>query len=122
MAEVVTWREVLDCFSDRTSPIATIDRLANGWANRFKIPHPRLIGIAPVQRETWTAEEVGAHLDRIAVIEPRIITDQLPRRHSGPLVIVDFGQGRVGQIDGRRRANVWRHEPGSYEVLRICVS
>lgn len=121
MAQTVGWPDVLACFADRSSPIATIDRLVNGWADRFRLPHPRLAGIAPVQRETWTAEQVGAHLDRLAQIEPRMITDQQPRRLSGPLVIVDFGHGRIGQIDGRRRANVWRHTPGAYEVLRICA-
>lgn len=121
MAEAVAWTEVLACFSDRRHPVSVIDRLVNEWADRFGLPHPRLAGIAPVSRETWTAEQVGAHLDRLAVIEPRLITNQLPRRLTGPLVIVDFGQGRVGQIDGRRRANVWRNTPGEYGVLRICT-
>lgn len=122
MAKAVSWRDVLACFADRTNPVATIDRLANGWADRFGISHPRLIGMAEVKRETWSAEQIGAHLEALARIEPRMITNQQPRRLSGPLVIVDFGEGRVGQIDGRRRANVWRHTPGNYEVLRICAS
>src|SRR5690606_11785199 len=111
----------LACFADRSNPASTIDRLVTEWAARFGLPHPRLIGIAPVERETWSAEQVGAHIDALARIEPRLITNQQPRRLSGPLVIIDFGQGRVGQIDGRRRANVWRHKPGNYEVLRICA-
>lgn len=117
----MSWRDVIACFADRTDPVATIDRLANEWADRFGLPHPQFDGNTPVARETWDAEQIGEHLDALARIEPRLITNQQPRRLGGPLVIVDFGGGRIGQIDGRRRANVWRHTPGTYEVLRICA-
>lgn len=119
MAETVAWAEVERCFADRHNPLAVIRRLSDEWADRFDLPQGILV--KRVERETWSAEQVGRHLDCLAQIEPRLITDQQPRRLDGPLVLIDFGKGRVGQIDGRRRANVWRHQPGRYEVLRICV-
>ena len=117
-----SWASVLICFADRTDPMAVIRRLSNEWADRYGVDWPQFGHQIPVKRETWTHDRVGRHLDALALLVPELITDLEPRRMTGPLVLIDFGKGRVGQIDGRRRANRWRHLPGDYEVLRICAS
>lgn len=117
----MTFADVLRCFSDRRDAFATVVRLTDEWADRYRVARPVMGPDVPVLHTVWSAREVGEHLDRLAQLEPRLITGEPPRRLSGPLVLVDFGRGRIGQIDGRRRANVWRHVPGQYEVLRLCA-
>ena len=121
MAEVVTWDDVLACFADRSDPAGTVNRLTAEWAGRYGATGRKIGPESRVTRSVWTAEQVGSHLDRLAKIVPALITDTPPRRLTGPLVLVDFGTGKIGQIDGRRRANVWRNMPGEYEVLTICA-
>lgn len=116
-----TYAEVLRCFADRRNPQAVIDRLTAEWAQRYGAGGKVGPG-CDVWRERWTHEQVGQHLDQLAEMVPALITEQPPRRLDGPLVLVYFGYGRIGQIDGRRRANVWRHMPGEYEVLIVCAS
>ncbi|WP_420465618.1 hypothetical protein [Panacagrimonas sp.] len=116
----MSFADVLRCFADRRDGFATVVRLTDEWADRYSVPRPVFGPDTPVRQEIWSAEQVGAHLDRLARIEPRMITDESPRRLYGPLVLVDFRHGRIGQIDGRRRANVWRHQPGQYGVLILC--
>jgi len=119
MAEAVTWREVLDCFADRAEPEAVIHRLTAEWAYRYRVPYRPIGPHCRMRLDQWTHNEIGVHLDRLAKMVPALITAAQPRRFSGPLVLVDFGQGRIGQIDGRRRANWWRHVPGMYDVLIV---
>lgn len=121
MAQAVTWDSVLACFADRKAPEAVIHRLASEWARRYGIKYQPIGRQSPVTAEYWPGRAVGEHLDTLARIVPEMITDQKPRRMGGPLVLVDFGQGRIGQIDGRRRANVWRDMPGMHEVLIVCA-
>lgn len=117
-----TYAHVIECFTDRTHPQSVIERLVHEWAMRNNVVgYPTPCASMPVRHETWTHEQVGEHLDRLALLQPLLITDDKPRRMDGPLVLVDFGRGRIGQIDGRRRANIWRNTPGSYEVLTLCA-
>lgn len=113
---------MMACFSDRVNPPQVIARLIAEWADRLAVPKPPQQWTSTVHLEHWTHVEVGEHLDRLAILQPRIITTERPRRYTGPLVVIDFGGGRIGQIDGRRRANYWRNIVGSYPVLVICVS
>jgi hypothetical protein len=115
------WPEVVRCFADRRNPVYEIQRLSNHWCERYRIHSPTLGSHCEVVREHWDNHKLGAHLDEMARWAPNIITSMKPRRLKGPIVIVDYGKGRVGQLDGRRRANVWRHIQGTYEVLRICA-
>lgn len=116
----VDWSDVLDCFADRHNPQSVIERLTNEWADRYGLPHPIVGRSSNVHLERWSHIGLGIHLDTIAKIQPLMITDQKPRWLSGRIVVVDFGDA-YGQIDGRRRANVWRHVPGTYEILVICA-
>lgn len=115
----MTWLAVLEAFADRGDPEAVIHRLAGEWADRFRLQYCPIGPHCRIRQESWSSVEVGWHLDRLAKIVPAMLTAQMPRRFDGALVVVDFGQGRVGQIDGRRRANFWRHMPGNYDVLVV---
>lgn len=119
MAEAVTWLAVLEAFADRGDPEAVIHRLAGEWADRFGLLYRPIGSRCRIQQVSWSHIEVGEHLDRLAKIVPEMLTTQMPRRFDGALVVVDFGKGRIGQIDGRRRANFWRHMPGQYNVLVV---
>ena len=117
------WSDVIACFSDRRNPLATIHRLSDEWAQHHDIAprRPRYDENTMVQREWWSNERIDEHLTDLAQIVPALITELKPRWLLGAIVIIDFGAGKIGQIDGRRRANLWRHEKGIYEVLRICA-
>lgn len=115
----MTWAAVLEAFADRGDPQAVIHRLSAEWAERYGVPYQPIGPRNRIRREVWDHHRVGAHLDRLAARVPAMLTTQLPRRFGGALVVVDFGQGRVGQIDGRRRANFWRHVPGQYDVIIV---
>lgn len=119
MAKAVSWADVVQCFADRSDPEDVIHRLAAEWAGRYGLPYSPLGPRCKIRRDQWTHHEVGAHLDRLAQMVPALITTTRPRRFGGALVLVDFGRGRIGQIDGRRRANWWRHVPGMYDVLIV---
>lgn len=114
------YSDVLECFADVSHPQREIDTLTREWADRYKLPRPQLNKHSPVHLEHWTHTRLGEHLDRLAVYEPRMITPLKPRRLSGRIVVLDFGTV-YGQIDGRRRANTWRHIKGLYEVLIVGV-
>lgn len=120
MAEAVTWTNVLACFADRGDPVGVIHRLAGEWAARYGIAYTPLGPGSAVRQEEWTDAQIDAHLSCMGALVPALVTSvPPPRRWDGPLVLIDFGAGRVGQIDGRRRANVWRHTPGWYAVLIV---
>ena len=119
--ETANWPDVLACFADRSNPLSVIQRLGDEWAERHQLGSPSFGPHMPVLREWWPGERIDEHLKDLAVMVPALITDLKPRRLSGALVIVDFGGQRIGQIDGRRRANVWRHMNDVFEVLRICA-
>lgn len=113
------WNEVMYQFRDRADPIGVIHRLSEEWAVRFGLEYEPVGPHSHITKEKWGHEQVREHLERISRVEPRMRTDLRPRRLDGAIVLLDFGQGRVGQIDGRRRANVWKDRPGQYDILRI---
>lgn len=113
--------DLIACFADRSDPWSVIRRLTAEWAGYYGLPAPDVGPGTPVRRETWTGAQVREHLHRLAVIQPRLLTSDPPRWPNGPLVLIDFGEGRIGQLDGRRRANVWQHGNGKHEVLILCA-
>ena len=113
---------VLACFGDRGNPWGVIRRLATEWAGYYGLPAPMIGPHTQVRAEVWNGPQVRDHLHRLARLQPRLLTTDRPRRLDGPLVLIDFGQGRIGQLDGRRRANVWQHGHGEHEVLILCAS
>lgn len=52
-------------------------------------------------------------------IENEIVTEEEPRLNSGALIVLRMQDGRRALLDGRRRANKWMKQPGSYPVLVI---
>ena len=94
-----------------------INRLASHWAPRLKEPIPQITTATPVTHEQWTHEQVGKHLDRMAKLCPAMIVRNPPKMDGGAIVLFRLPSGKIGQLDGRHRANLWRNCPGVYDVL-----
>lgn len=119
MAERATWEEVLRPFSfaPRETAEQLMQRLTNEWCPILGVEPPALGPATPVRRERWSHRRVGRHIDAMARLQPKMRVTKPPRFDHGALVLVEFAPGVIGQIDGRHRANLWRHRPGQYEVL-----
>lgn len=100
---------------------------ARRWAERYGL-EPGRINSGRLRLEAWSAQQLAAALDEMAKVEPRMTVDMvggvnkstLPPRVDGlPAVVVDFGDGRLGMIDGKHRSNRWKMRPGEYAVLVI---
>ena len=116
-----SWREV-EAVIDEADAV----RNANGWADRFKRAPSNWPGCV-VTLEAWMQDEIGELMDAMARIEPRMTVDMVgglnnatlpPRLDGMPLALVRFGD-RFGMIDGKHRANRWRHVHGRYAALVI---
>lgn len=94
-------------------------RLASRWTAHF--------GVTPVDwgkitAEYWTHERLAKLIADMATsgmvggVKNEILTDEPPRHNSGSLRVVR-SCGRDALIDGRRRANIWMKQPGTYPVL-----
>ena len=125
MSEVLrmaSWQEVVALFPKERDAI----RNAEGWADRYDIEPTHFPGCR-VTLEAWTHDEIDAAMDAMSAIEPRMSVDMadgvnnatLPPRIDGlPLVMVKL-RNWLGMIDGKHRANKWRHIPGKYAVLVV---
>jgi hypothetical protein len=113
------WYDVRGCFSfsAKETPLQLINRLAQHWGPRLGTTIPEITPQTPVRRERWTHEQIGAHLDRMAALTPKMLVTKPPRVDGGPIVIFELPDGKVGQLDGRHRCNLWRNRPGLYDVL-----
>jgi hypothetical protein len=87
------------------------------WAERYGKPDEDYQRCR-VKLESWCHATLGAHLARMAEIEPRMLTDELPRCHGLPITVVRWDE-RIGMIDGKHRANYALQHPGLYAVLVI---
>lgn len=116
------WREVCALFKKESEPLRNI----RGWADRYGVPMPDVTKCR-VTLESWTNVEIERCMTAMSEIEPRMTVDicgntnnaTLPPRLEGlPLAVIRFGD-RVGMIDGKHRANKWKHLLGNYAVLVI---
>ena len=105
--------------------VAAIQRLTRVWIkNHGLLPFDVYTG--KIVKETWSADQIGELVDEMAGIPHKsglrnsMRTDEPPRFVEFPLVVVR-SQDKEFFIDGRRRANVWRHRNGRYPVLIIEV-
>ena len=112
------WHDVGECFRYHRgeTPLQAANRLAQHWPPRLKVAVPEITAETPVRRERWTHEQVGQHLDRMVGLCGAMAVDRPPRHDGGALVLFEVA-GKVGQLDGRHRANLWRKRPGLYDVL-----
>lgn len=117
-----SWREVIALFPSEADAIRNID----GWAARYGCPPPAR-GRFRVTLEAWSHLDIDRLMSDMSEYEPRVTVGivggvnnaQIPPRVDGlPIVIIQFG-GRFGMIDGKHRANRWKHAPGHYAVLVI---
>lgn len=112
-------------FSRKEAPLELINRLAQHWAARLSQKIPRIGESTPVRAERWSHVQVGEHIDRMAAICPEMLVSSPPRHDVGALVLFELADGSIGQLDGRHRANLWRHCSGEYDVLILelkCAS
>lgn len=111
-----SWSEVVSLFHAHGDE-RQARRNANGWAERYGVPH-RDYSALPVTLQAWRHDKIGAVLDDMATVEPRMIVTELPRCYGLPAAVIRFGD-RYGMIDGKHRANQWRKWPGMYAVLVV---
>lgn len=113
------WADVLKQFEFHGySPEHEVHRLASEWFGDID-----LTGCA-VRAEYWTSDDLFSVIERMAADhddgvaeESRYITDLEPRFTSGSVTLLR--NGRTVVLDGRRRINQWRGNPGLYPVLMI---
>ena len=108
------WADITTAFMDRKK--GTLDTLAEHWSARIGVDKPALKKGVPLTVEWWTHEQLGTYIDEIAKTDPAMVVTRKPRRTDTPLVTFKR-QGRYGMVDGRCRANLWRHKPGVYPVI-----
>ena len=108
------WADVEAAFKDRNAK--TFDLLAAHWAARIGVEKPDLKQGVPLTVEWWSHEKLGDYIDMIAKTDPAMIAKRLPRREDGPLIAFKR-DGKYALMDGRHRANVWRHKPGVYPII-----
>jgi 2-polyprenyl-3-methyl-5-hydroxy-6-metoxy-1,4-benzoquinol methylase len=112
------WDDVVAQFSHDHGEDAwdNLKRLADKHAAFFGLP-PNPMGVfVTVRAEYWSGEKLGACVDALA--GHRFITDVRPRRTDMPITAIER-DGVTLIIDGRKRANLWRNEPGPHPVLVI---
>lgn len=116
-----SWREV-------TAVIDECDAVknANGWADRYGVLPVNYPGCR-VTLESWERSDIDALMIDLAGVEPRMVKDVVrgvnnatvpPRLNGLPLVLIKFGDV-YGMLDGKHRANKWRHAEGRYAALVI---
>jgi hypothetical protein len=91
-----------------------IQRLADKHAAFFGLTPKPVDGL--VRAEYWSGEKLGVCVDALA--GHRFITDEKPRRADMPITAIER-DGVTLIIDGRKRANLWRNDPGPHPVLVI---
>lgn len=119
-----TWAEV-ECLFEGCGGEDQAVRNLLGWAKRYAVPDWN--GECRLVLESWSASELGAVMEEMAKVEPRVTVDMvagvnnatLPPRLDGlPAVFVKFGD-RYGIIDGKHRVNRWKLGGGPWAVLVI---
>ena len=69
----------------------------------------------------YLAATLNQHLRGLIELCPEMASDEPPRRTDGPLVLVMFPSGAIGQIDGRRRLNrAVRNGEGMRALVCMC--
>jgi hypothetical protein len=121
-----SWAEVAAQFAGQGDGARAAGNAA-GWASRYGLPaedYSRL----PVSLECWTAAELGAAIEQMAIVEPRVSVDIVrgvnnaklpPRVCNLPATLIRFG-ARYGILDGKHRAHRWIREGGQYAVLVLA--
>ena len=113
-------QDVLDQFQWNKNSLQT---LAEEWCDRYRVPRVEMKDL-PVRCEYLTGREIGATVDAMAELEPRLLASgspsvaMPPRRMDGPITWLEFNEG-FGQADGRHRVHRWRETEQRYPVLIV---
>lgn len=79
---------------------------------------------ASVKAEYWSSKRVKKLMMKLSMshtvdgLANQILTKEPPRSLDGPLTVRRYKDHEV-LLDGRRRANIWMRQPGSYPVLVV---
>ena len=121
-----TWDGVLYLLAETLDRVqASVDRYAAGYG-----VETRNIFDAEITYKVLTHEEVGKAMKLSARIHPKVerqivkgqnIVRSEPRIEDLPLVFVRFDRKHWGMLDGRHRADKWRHRPGLYGAVVLDV-
>lgn len=100
------------------------DRIAGRWARHFGVV-PVPAAKSKLRAEYWSNVRIGqiisdmSSFETVDGIKSEIVTDEPPRSDAGSLIALRIQSGREMFLDGRRRANKWMKQNGSYPVLVI---
>lgn len=111
-----TWNEVALQFAGHGGA-AQAAKNCRIWSGRYGV-EPEDYHRLQVTLEAWSHTRLAECLAAMAKIEPRMLTEDLPRVHGLPISVIRFGD-RIGMIDGKHRANHSAKFPGLYAVLVI---
>lgn len=102
------------------TPLFEVYRLVAEWAEPFGFKPPIIAeNTCRLMAEFWSGEDLGIVLDKMTEHHPAYATQQKPRHNEDwPATLFRY-RGHNVILDGRRRANRWRKEPGLYPVLVI---
>jgi hypothetical protein len=120
------WQHVLELFRFHSGGVSAVQRLTRVWIDNHELL-PVNVFSGRIVEETWSAQRIGSLVDEMAGISHvsglrnSMRTTESPRFVQFPLVVVRT-QGKEFFIDGRRRANAWRHHQGEYAVRVIDVA
>lgn len=118
-----TWNDVRRQFDHHGDRHAAILRLIGNWVEAYGI-RPVDIASCRVVSEFWRNDRINDLVETMAATpradgtQNKMITSELPRYIDQPITVFR-SQGREAMIDGRRRSNLWRKQPGMYPVLII---
>ncbi len=117
------WADVAEQFQHHHDGEDAIKRLTANWVAAYSIA-PVDLSRCAIKPEYWDHERLNALVLEMART-PRpdgsrnnMITTEPPRYTGHPLTVLR-SQGREAILDGRRRANQYRTQPGRYPVLVI---
>lgn len=102
------WNKILESFAElgrASKGHEYLNRLAKYWAKNQGTSVFFLGKWSEIKKHRFTVAEIKAIYEGMAKIRPNAITKEEPRQIGGLPVLVDFGNGKYGNLDGRRRAN-----------------
>ena len=112
------WREVELMFENHGG-LKQAKRNIDGWASLFGVLTQYNHQAAEITLESWAVKEIKDLVNGLGLLEPRMLESEPPRLYGLPLVVCDFGNGHVGMIDGKHRANNLKGMKNNHAVIRI---
>lgn len=81
------------------------DMATFAWSRDFKTTKSKISQKSNIRLEQWDSGKIEKLLNENLKFRPHMITEEEPRLDVGASILVDYGDGNLALIDGRRRAN-----------------